>query len=43
MKDVFLKLAKNGQIERVPGKQGSKSAWRKPVDAQTSLDVPPPN
>jgi len=39
MKDVFLKLAKAGQIERVPDKAGSKSAWQKPADAQTSFDV----
>jgi ATP-dependent DNA helicase RecG len=29
MKDVFLALAKAGKIERVPGKLGSASTWRK--------------
>jgi ATP-dependent DNA helicase RecG len=29
MKDVFLDLAKAGKIERVPGKAGSASAWRR--------------
>lgn len=29
MKDVFLALNKAGKIERVPGKNGSKAAWRK--------------
>jgi ATP-dependent DNA helicase RecG len=29
MKDVFLALAKAGKIERVPGKRGSASTWRK--------------
>jgi ATP-dependent DNA helicase RecG len=29
MKMVFLKLAKAGKIERVPGKAGARSAWRK--------------
>jgi ATP-dependent DNA helicase RecG len=30
MKEVFYKLAKGGQLEKVPDKLGSKSAWRKP-------------
>ena len=30
MKEVFYKLANGGQIERVPDKKGSRSAWRKP-------------
>ena len=29
MKEVFLKLAKSGLIERVPGKLGASAAWRK--------------
>jgi ATP-dependent DNA helicase RecG len=29
MKDVFLRLAKRGLIERVPGRKGASSAWRK--------------
>ena len=29
VKDSFKRLAKAGQIERVPGKQGNKAAWRK--------------
>ncbi len=29
MKDVFLDLAKAGKIERVPGKRGSASTWRR--------------
>jgi ATP-dependent DNA helicase RecG len=32
MKEVFYKLAKGGQLERVPDKLGSKSAWRKPEE-----------
>lgn len=31
MKDVFLSLAKASKIERVPGKGGSRAAWRKPL------------
>lgn len=31
MKVVFLRLAKAGRIEKVPGKAGGKSAWRKTV------------
>jgi ATP-dependent DNA helicase RecG len=29
VKDSFKRLAKAGQIERVPGKQGNKAAWQK--------------
>jgi ATP-dependent DNA helicase RecG len=29
VKDAFKRLAKAGQIERVPGKQGNKAAWQK--------------
>lgn len=29
MKEVFYKLANTNQIERVPGKQGNKAAWKK--------------
>lgn len=29
MKEVFYKLSKSNQIERVPDKQGNKAAWRK--------------
>lgn len=29
MKDVFLRLAKRGLIERVPGKKGASAAWQK--------------
>lgn len=29
MKDVFIKLAKSGLIEQVPGLKGSAAAWRK--------------
>jgi ATP-dependent DNA helicase RecG len=29
VKDAFKRLAKANQIERVPGKQGNKAAWRK--------------
>ncbi len=35
MKEVFLKLAKSGLIERVPGKLGASAAWRK-VEAPAS-------
>lgn len=31
MKNVFYRLRDNGLIEPVPGKKGSRSAWRKPV------------
>lgn len=31
MKEVFYRLAKRNLIERVPGKLGSASAWRKPT------------
>jgi ATP-dependent DNA helicase RecG len=33
MKEVFLKLAKSGLIERVPGKAGAAAAWRKKTAA----------
>jgi len=29
MKEVFLRLAKRKLIERVPGRKGAASAWRK--------------
>jgi ATP-dependent DNA helicase RecG len=29
MKEVFLRLAKRNLIERVPGRKGASSAWRK--------------
>ena len=29
MKEVFLRLAKRSLIERVPGRAGASSAWRK--------------
>ena len=31
MKDVFLRLAKRGLIQRVPGKKGASAAWQKTV------------
>jgi ATP-dependent DNA helicase RecG len=31
VKDAFKKLAKNDQIERVPGKNGNKAAWQKRI------------
>lgn len=39
MKDVFLALNRAGKLERVPGKGGSKSAWRAVRSGQTSLPV----
>lgn len=30
MKEVFYRLAKSSQIERVPGKKGASAAWQKP-------------
>ena len=30
MKEVFYRLAKTGQIGRVPGKEGASAAWQKP-------------
>jgi ATP-dependent DNA helicase RecG len=38
MKEVFLGLAKAGRIERVPGKGGGSSAWRKSSSAIARLD-----
>lgn len=32
MKNVFYRLRDRGMIERVPGKKGSASAWRKPLE-----------
>lgn len=32
MKNVFYRLRDSGMIERVPGKKGPASAWRKPVE-----------
>jgi ATP-dependent DNA helicase RecG len=32
VKDAFKRLAKTGQIERVPGKNGNKAAWRQRRD-----------
>lgn len=44
MKEVFYRLNRAGQIERVPDKKGSKSAWRK-MEAKERLwdeeDGPP--
>lgn len=34
VKDAFKRLAKAGQIERVPGKNGNKAAWQRPSDAK---------
>ncbi|WP_082521859.1 ATP-binding protein [Ramlibacter sp. Leaf400] len=34
MKDVFYRLKDAGQLERVPGKQSTASAWRKPNEVK---------
>ena len=39
MKDFFLSLAKAGRIEKVPGKHGSRSAWRKTRSAKVSAQA----
>lgn len=37
VKDAFKRLAKAGQIERVPGKQGNKAAWQKVTKGSTQV------
>jgi ATP-dependent DNA helicase RecG len=37
MKEVFLKLAKSGLIERVPGKLGASAAWQKKASAPVGV------
>ena len=34
VKDAFKRLAKAGQIERVPGKNGNKAAWQRRPDTK---------
>jgi ATP-dependent DNA helicase RecG len=34
MKNVFYRLRDSGMLERVPGKKGPASAWRKPVEEE---------
>ena len=39
MKDVFYSLRQSGILEMVPGKRGSRSAWRKVVSSEESVEV----
>jgi ATP-dependent DNA helicase RecG len=43
VKDAFKRLAKAGQIERVPGKNGNKAAWQRRPDTKVDSRLDPVN